>query len=87
MIAKELDITIWPHHLGAVPYLGRLGYCAAGARRWWAARGLSWADFVAHGIPASVLTATGDPMALALVAHVKAQDQTQTQEGKHGRQK
>lgn len=88
MSASEVDIIILPQHLYTVPYLGRVGYCAAGARRWWMARGLSWADFVAHGIPASVLLATGDPMALAVVAHAQAQaeEQTHTQEGSHGRQ-
>ena len=86
MSSTEADITIRPQHLYTVPYLGRVGYCAVGARRWWMARGLSWADFVTHGIPASVLLATGDPMALAVVAHAQAQEQTHTQEGSHGRQ-
>ena len=36
------------------------GLCARGARAWFAQHGLDWADFIAHGIPAERLGATGD---------------------------
>ncbi len=71
MAMSDDDLRIWPRHLYSVPFAGRIGYCANGSRAWFAAHGLRWADFVAKGIAASVLTATGDPLALALVAHAK----------------
>lgn len=44
-----------------------LGYCNRGGRQWLAQHGISWSQFVAEGIDAAQLTATGDPLALALV--------------------
>lgn len=67
-------MLIWPHHLYSVPNdKGSAGFCAAGARRWWAFHGLSWADFVAHGIDEAELLATGDPRAVRVVEHAHAQ--------------
>ena len=51
--------------------MDELGYCARGARRWFARMGLDWAAFVRDGIDAALLEATGDAMALRLVAHVR----------------
>ncbi len=68
----ETELRIWPRHLYSVPYLGRAGFCANGSRQWFAAHGLSWADFVANGIAADRLEATGDPMAMQLIDHAKA---------------
>ena len=67
----ENELRIWPRHLYSVPYLGRSGFCAQGSRQWFSAHGLSWADFVANGISAAVLAATGDPMAIHLIEHTK----------------
>ena len=72
---NDTELRIWPRHLYSVPFSGRVGYCAAGARQWFAANGLNWADFVRAGIEAVRLEATGDPLALALVAHAKEQEQ------------
>lgn len=72
---NDTELHIWPRHLYSVPFSGRTGYCAAGSRQWFAAHGLSWADFVNRGISASQLEATGDPLALALVEHAKEQEQ------------
>lgn len=63
------EVRVWPRHLYSAPFAGRVGYCAGGSRRWFAAHNLSWSDFVANGIPASALSTTGDPLALALVEH------------------
>lgn len=52
-------------------HLDELGYCARGARRWFASMGLDWADFVMRGIDAEILLATGDAMAMRLVEHVR----------------
>ena len=52
-------------------HLDELGYCARGARRWFARMGLDWAAFVRGGIDADILLATGDAMALRLVQHIK----------------
>lgn len=51
-------------------HMDELGYCARGARRWAERMGLSWPDFVFHGIDSDILLATGDAMALRLVEHV-----------------
>ncbi|KVW96173.1 hypothetical protein [Thiobacillus denitrificans] len=52
-------------------HMDELGYCARGARRWFARMGLDWAVFVRDGIDADVLLATGDAMALRLIDHIK----------------
>lgn len=65
-------LRVWPQHLYSVPVAGRVGYCASGSRQWWAAHGLDWGDFLTNGIDAERLRATGDPLALRLVAHAEA---------------
>lgn len=60
-------------HLHSVPSLnGRVGFCARGARAWFARQGLDWAEFVRGGIDAEVLLATGDPLARRVVEHAQA---------------
>lgn len=64
---------IYAHHLYSVPnFNGGTGYCAAGCREWFAAHGLSWADFVASGIDEAELAATGDELAHRVIAHAHA---------------
>lgn len=46
----------------------KVGICAAGARRWFEANGLDFRDFMANGIPASALDATGDAQAFRVTA-------------------
>lgn len=66
-------MQIHVHHLYAVPnFNGGTGYCATGCREWFSAHGLSWADFVAHGIEEEQLAATGDELALRAIAHAHA---------------
>jgi len=66
----ELIITV--QDLYTVPdFKGGIGYCGPGARRWFAQYGFNWSDFVQHGLPASVLAATGDALALKVVAHAE----------------
>lgn len=52
-------------------HMRELGYCNRGARDFFGRHGLSWADFLANGIEASRLVATGDGMALKVVEHAK----------------
>ena len=47
---------------------GRRGFCARGARTWCRANGIDWARMVKTGIPASELAATGDAIALKVIA-------------------
>lgn len=54
-------------------HLDDLGYCARGARRWFARMNLDWSAFVREGIDAEILLATGDAMAVRLVEHVREQ--------------
>lgn len=59
-------------HLHSVPdFTGRAGFCARGARQWAVLHGFDWSAFVRDGVPASALVATGDAMALRLVAHAR----------------
>jgi hypothetical protein len=37
-------------------------YCLAGVRPWFRRHGLEWGDFLAHGIEADCLRATGDAL-------------------------
>lgn len=67
MSAEELIVTL--EHMATIPGLSRRpGYCRRGGRAFAARHGLNWADFVRDGIPASSLEATGDGMALRIVA-------------------
>lgn len=75
------NLCIWPRHLYSLPYLSRVGLCAAGCRAFWTAQGWSWADFVAHGIPASKLMDTRHPVAVQVVEHAWAQQKQEPQDG------
>ena len=57
----------------SLPYQGgnRAGYCARGMREFCERHNLSYLAFAQHGIPASVLLATGDAMAARLVNHAR----------------
>lgn len=68
------DLIITTAHLRSVPGLtSRPGYCVPGARAWFNAHGLDWRRFVAEGVLASVLEATGDEFAVRLVEHARAE--------------
>lgn len=57
-----MTVRVWPRHLRDA------SICAKGGRDWFRARNLDWSKFVAEGIDSSVLSATGDPLALRVVA-------------------
>ncbi len=59
-----------------------LGYCNRGARQWFARHGLDWSRFIAEGLPAKDVLATGDAMAQAVVEAA----QRRMRECTHGRQ-
>jgi hypothetical protein len=42
-------------------------YCAWGIRRWFKANGLDLREFMEKGLPASVVMATGDQLAIDIV--------------------
>ena len=42
--------------------------CFQGARPWFRRHGLDWQAFLAEGLPAEVLAATGDALALRVIA-------------------
>lgn len=48
--------------------------CAGGARQWFAHHGFSWPDFLENGKSADELEATGDALALQVVAIARAED-------------
>lgn len=51
--------------------LHRLGYCHKGARRFCARHGVAWDGFRKHGVDIETIRATGDAMALRLVALIE----------------
>lgn len=77
-----MSLIVTTADLYSVPsFTGQIGYCAEGARAWFAAHGLSWRDFVFNGIDADILTATGDPMALRVVEQARRQRNQAISEG------
>ena len=70
-----INTRVTVQHLHSVPnFNGGAGFCARGGRLWASHHGLDWAEFVRDGLPADVLEATGDAMALRVVAHARAQE-------------
>jgi hypothetical protein len=53
--------------LVTIAHVRAAGLCVHGTRTWFARQGLDFRAFLAHGLPASVLLATGDAMALRVV--------------------
>ena len=41
--------------------------CSGGTREWFKRQGFNWPDFLANGIPAKLLSDTGDAFALRVV--------------------
>lgn len=57
-----------------------LSYCNRGTRLFFERHGLSHRDFVMHGMPPEPLEATGDAMALELVAEARRREAREQQE-------
>ena len=51
-----------------ISHLRKAELCSSGARRWFNSYGFSWNDFLQNGKSADELEATGDPLALKVVA-------------------
>ncbi len=67
------DFLVTFDHLHSVPASARAGFCHRGARELAARYQLDWDAIVREGgIMASVLEATGDALALQLVAHARS---------------
>lgn len=54
-------------------------YCLAGVRPWFRRHGLDWQDFLARGIEAETLRATGDALVEPVITQAEAR------EAHHGR--
>ena len=66
-------MIITTRHLFTIPgFSSRPGFCRGKSREWFTAHGLDWSEFVRNGIAAEAIEATGDGLALALVAWAKA---------------
>ena len=50
-------------------------YCLAGVRPWFQRHGLSWQDFLVHGIEAERLRATGDALVEPVIAAAITREQ------------
>lgn len=62
-------MIVTTRHFFTIPgFSARPGFCRDGGKKWFAAHGLDWADFVRNGIEAERMAATGDALGLALVA-------------------
>lgn len=61
-----MEVIVTMNHVRA----GRM--CAREARNWARKQGLDWNEFITNGFPESVLTATGDPMAMQIVEIARA---------------
>jgi len=48
-----------------------LHYCARGGRRFCLRHGLSWSEFLEHGLSSNILEATGDAMAARLIEQAR----------------
>jgi hypothetical protein len=55
------EVTVTIAHVRAA------GLCVHGTRTWFARQGLDFRAFLARGLPASILLATGDAMAARVV--------------------
>lgn len=67
-------------HLHTVPtWTTRRGYCHSQSRAFFARHNLDWQGFLARGIEADLLLATGDALAVALVEHAQAVEHGQQQ--------
>ena len=51
-----------------ISHVRKADLCSGGARRWFKSYGFSWNDFLQNGKSADELEATGDPLALKVVA-------------------
>jgi hypothetical protein len=66
------DLIVTTRHLFTIRgYNRRAGFCRDKSKAFFRRNGLDWRAFVRDGIPASQLEATGDGLALALVAWAK----------------
>lgn len=68
---NEQDTTT-PKIIVTVQDLRAARLCFQGSRPWLARHGLSWQGFLANGIEAEVLEATGDALALRVIAQARA---------------
>jgi hypothetical protein len=60
-VSESGELRIHMRHLRAA------GMCNREPRRWFAAHGFSWSDFLDRGIPAADVAATGDALGLIVV--------------------
>lgn len=58
-----------------------VGLCVNGSRAWFGRHGLDFRAFLAHGLPAADILATGDAMALRAVEQARSRTARQPQEG------
>lgn len=50
-----------------IAHLRKAGMCSRQPRQWFARHGLSWSDFIDHGIPEEDVLATGDELGAMVV--------------------
>lgn len=76
-------LIVTTKHLFTVPgYSPRPGFCRGKSRDFFRTHNLDWQAFVREGIPAEELEATGDGLALALVAWARQCEAKEAVDGK-----
>lgn len=58
-------------------HVRRLGYCSRGLRAFFTSRGLDWCEFKSNGLPADVVEATGDAMAIRAAELARSEGTTE----------
>jgi len=73
-------MKIFPADLATTPFCGRIGFCMSGCRSWARQHGFDWSDFVANGIDAETLLATGDALAQSVIEYKQMMETDQNGE-------
>jgi hypothetical protein len=56
-----------------IKHIREEGFCASGARDWFASHDLSWATLVSEGYPVEVIEATKDSLATRVAKRARAE--------------
>lgn len=57
-----------------IKHAKKIGMCSRGVRQWFEANGLNYAQFLNEGLPASVVEATGNALAMKVAAVAREEE-------------
>lgn len=59
-------------HFRTIPgFSSKPGFCNRQGRVWFKRHGLSWSEFIRHGIDSEILLAIGDHFCLSMIEHAQ----------------